>query len=96
MVVIQLLISFVILSQEELNLVGTKVACGEGGCGVCTVLISRCIDHRSGEIEHRTVNACLVPFCAVDGFHVVTVEGLRSTSKSNLHPVQSRLAELSG
>jgi xanthine dehydrogenase/oxidase len=76
----------------ELRLTGSKLGCGEGGCGACTVLISRCIDN---EIEHRTVNACLAPLCSVDGCHVVTIEGLGSTSKSNLHSTQSRLAELS-
>ncbi|CAF3867589.1 unnamed protein product, partial [Rotaria sordida] len=68
--------------------------CGEGGCGACTVLISRCIDRNSGEIEHRTINACLAPVCSVDGCDVVTVEGLGSTNKSNLHPTQIRLAQL--
>lgn len=78
---------------KELNLTGPKLGCGEGGCGACTVLVSRCIN---GEIEHRTVNGCLALLCSVDGCHVITIEGLGSTDKSNLHPTQSRLAELSG
>ena len=80
----------------ELTLTGSKIGCAEGGCGACTVLVSRCIDRESGEIEHRTVNACLASVCSVDGCHVVTVEGLGSVSKSNIHPAQARVAELFG
>ena len=79
-----------------MSLTGSKLGCGEGGCGACTVLVSRCIDRESGEIEYRTVNGCLAPLCSVDGCHVVTVEGLGSMNKSNLHPTQARLAELFG
>ncbi|CAF4967437.1 unnamed protein product, partial [Rotaria sp. Silwood1] len=82
--------------RNKLRLTGSKLGCGEGGCGACTVLISRCIDKKSNEIEHRTVNACLAPLCSVDGCHVITVEGLGSVNKSNLHATQTRLAELSG
>ena len=78
----------------ELRLTGSKLGCGDGGCGACTVLVSQCIDGESGEMEHRTVNACLAPLCSVDGCHVVTIEGLGSTSASNLHPTQKRVAEL--
>lgn len=80
----------------ELNLTGSKLGCGEGGCGACTVMISQCLDRKSGYIEHRTVNACLAPVCSIDGCHVITVEGLGSVAKSNLHPTQSRLAEMFG
>ncbi|CAF1001889.1 unnamed protein product [Rotaria sp. Silwood1] len=80
--------------RNKLRLTGSKLGCGEGGCGACTVLISRCIDRNSDEIEHRTINACLAPICSIDGCHVVTVEGLGSTNKSNLHSTQIRLAEL--
>lgn len=84
------------LLYVELNLTGSKLGCGEGGCGTCTVLISQCIDGKSDQIEHRTVNACLTLLCSVDGCHVVTVEGLSSISQSKLHPIQTRLAELFG
>ncbi|CAF2839826.1 unnamed protein product [Rotaria sp. Silwood2] len=82
--------------RNKLGLTGSKLSCGEGGCGACTVLISQRVDSNSSQIEHRTINACLTPVCSIDGCHVVTVEGLGSVSKSNLHPIQSRLAEMFG
>ncbi|CAF5137601.1 unnamed protein product, partial [Rotaria magnacalcarata] len=82
--------------RNKLRLTGSKLGCGEGGCGACTVMISRCIDRESGKLEHRTINACLAPLCSVDGCHVITVEGLGSVNKSNIHPIQSRLTELFG
>ncbi|CAF0786586.1 unnamed protein product [Adineta steineri] len=82
--------------RNKLNLTGSKLGCGEGGCGACTVLISQCINRHTGHLEHRTVNACLAPLCSVDGCHIITVEGLGSVAKSNLHPAQSRLAEMYG
>jgi len=72
------------------------LGCGEGGCGACTVLISRCVNSKSNEIEYRTVNACLTPICSIDGCHVLTVEGVGSVNKSNLHSIQIRLGELCG
>ena len=56
--------------REDLGLTGTKLGCGEGGCGACTVMVTR------GEDHHRAVNACLAPICSVDGCNVTTVEGL--------------------
>lgn len=58
------------------------------------MLVSQCINRESGEIEHRTINACLAPLCSVDGCHVITIEGLGSINKSNLHPTQKRVADL--
>lgn len=56
----------------EIHLTGTKLGCSEGGCGACTVMLS----HQAGNrLVHRSVNACLCPLYAVEGMHVVTVEG---------------------
>ncbi|XP_030369374.1 xanthine dehydrogenase [Scaptodrosophila lebanonensis] len=80
--------------REKLHLCGTKLGCGEGGCGACTVMISR-MDRRSARIKHLAVNACLTPVCAMHGCAVTTVEGIGST-RTRLHPVQERLAKAHG
>ena len=73
---------------------GTKLGCGEGGCGACTVMLSR-YDAVLGKPRHYSANACLTPLCALDGYHVTTVEGIGSM-RTGLHPVQQRIAELHG
>ena len=67
------------------SLTGSKLSCGEGGCGACTVMLSSC--GMDGQVTHAAVNACLTPLCAVDGMAVTTVEGIGSTT-STLHPCQ--------
>ncbi len=53
------------LLRNRLRLTGTKVGCGIGECGACTVLL-----------DGRPVNACLVLAASVDGREVRTIEGL--------------------
>ena len=72
------------LSAPLVRLTGTKLGCGEGGCGACTVMLSW---YQGGVVTHAAVNACLAPLCSVDGMAVTTVEGIGS-SRSLLHPVQ--------
>lgn len=81
--------------RETLHLCGTKLGCGEGGCGACTVMISRITDRTRKTIKHLAVNACLIPVCAVHGMAVTTVEGIGST-RTRLHPVQERIAKAHG
>ncbi|KAG6902926.1 hypothetical protein C0995_009317 [Termitomyces sp. Mi166 len=72
---------------------GTKLGCGEGGCGACTVVIQS--KHpRTGILQHLAVNACLAPLVSVDGKHVITVEGLGDSD--NPHPLQERMWKMSG
>eukprot|EP00117_Sycon_ciliatum_P029437 scpid10362/ scgid0825/ Xanthine dehydrogenase/oxidase; Xanthine dehydrogenase; Xanthine oxidase; Xanthine oxidoreductase len=80
--------------RNNLRLCGTKLGCGEGGCGACTVMISQCSPHDQ-KVRHQAINACLVPICAVDGCAVVTVEGIGST-KTRLHAVQERISKCHG
>ena len=49
--------------REDLALTGTKIACGEGTCGSCTVLI-----------DDRPQLSCLTLVAAVNGANVRTVE----------------------
>ena len=52
--------------REDLGLTGTKVACGEGHCGACTVLV-----------DGAPVLSCITLAHAVEGRAVTTIEGLR-------------------
>ncbi|KAF5838823.1 molybdopterin binding aldehyde oxidase/xanthine dehydrogenase [Dunaliella salina] len=81
---------------REIGLTGTKLGCGEGGCGACTVMLSHWEgDREHGHVVHRSANACLCPLYAVEGMHVVTVEGIGNLW-SGMHPVQSQLANSHG
>lgn len=51
--------------RDDLGLTGTKLGCGTGDCGACTVLL-----------DERPVNACLVYAAECDGTAVATVEGV--------------------
>jgi aerobic-type carbon monoxide dehydrogenase small subunit (CoxS/CutS family) len=52
--------------RDELSLTGTKVACGEGHCGACTVLV-----------DGEPTLSCITLAHAVQGARVTTIEGLR-------------------
>jgi aerobic carbon-monoxide dehydrogenase small subunit len=67
--------------REDLNLTGTKLGCGSGDCGACTVMV-----------EGRSVSSCLTLAVAVDGKDIQTVEGL-APSGEILHPIQDAFIE---
>ncbi|MCO5564577.1 hypothetical protein L7F22_018241 [Adiantum nelumboides] len=77
-----------------LGLTGTKLGCGEGGCGACTVMISH-FDPHLKSLVHRSVNACLTPVYSVEGMHVMTIEGIGNCQRG-LHPIQEALATKHG
>jgi len=61
--------------RSDLGLTGTKVGCGEGLCGACTVLV-----------DGEAVRSCSTPLESVAGRSVLTIEGLER--EGILHPVQ--------
>ena len=77
-----------------IGLTGTKVGCGQGGCGACTVMLSH-RDPHTGAPVHRAINACLRPLCALDGMMVTTTEGIGSVH-DGLDPVQHCIAMNNG
>ena len=52
--------------RDELALTGTKVACGEGHCGACTVLV-----------DDVPTLSCITLVHTLNGARVTTIEGLR-------------------
>jgi aerobic-type carbon monoxide dehydrogenase small subunit (CoxS/CutS family) len=61
--------------RETLGLTGSKIACGEGACGACTVLVGG-----------AAVRSCITPVGSVGEQPILTVEGL--VASGELHPLQ--------
>ena len=53
--------------REDLGLTGTKIACGEGHCGACTV-----------QLDGVPVYSCITLVHTVGDREVTTIEGLRN------------------
>jgi xanthine dehydrogenase/oxidase len=70
------------LRSPEVALSGPKKPCGQGGCGGCTVILSRW-DEKTNAPEHRAINSCLRPVCALGGLVVTTVEGTGAARRPN-------------
>ncbi len=66
--------------RDKLGLIGTKISCGEGECGACTVLV-----------DGRAVDSCLYPALKVQGREVITIEGLGQDNR--LDPIQQAFVD---
>ena len=71
--------------------VGTKLGCGEGGCGACCVVVAE-FNPTTNQVRYRTANSCLMPLCAAFGKQIITVEGIGCPN--NPHPIQVRYLRL--
>jgi carbon-monoxide dehydrogenase small subunit len=63
------------LLREDLNLTGTKLGCGEGQCGACTVLLNG-----------KAAPSCLVLVDEIREMEITTIEGL--LREGELDPLQ--------
>lgn len=69
------------LLREEAGLTGTKHGCGNGECGVCTVLL-----------DGVATRSCLVLAQEAHGCEVITIEGLAGP-EGELDPVQQAFVD---
>jgi len=60
--------------RDDLGLLGTKLACGEGACGACAVLL-----------DGRPAASCILLAAAAEGHEIRTIEGL---SRNGPTPLQ--------
>lgn len=67
--------------REDLKLTGTKLGCGTGDCGACTVLING-----------KSVSSCLTLAVEVQGMEITTIEGMAPNAEE-LHPIQESFIE---
>ena len=70
----------VVFLRDHLKLRGTKIGCGNGECGACTVLM-----------DGRAVCSCLMPLGRAQGRRIETIESLGDPD--DLHPIQRTLVE---
>ncbi|MEQ9301366.1 MAG: molybdopterin-dependent oxidoreductase [Cyclobacteriaceae bacterium] len=70
------------LRSPSVGLIGVKKGCGQGGCGACTVILSKW-DSKNATVEHRSINSCLRPVCALGGLAVTTIEGTGGIPKTD-------------
>lgn len=66
--------------RDELGLTGTKLACNNGNCGACTVIL-----------DGMPVNSCLVLGVEIEGKRVTTIEGIAPAD--GLHILQQKFLE---
>ena len=68
------------LLRDRLGLTGTKISCGEGECGACTILV-----------DGKPMLSCSMLAVAANGKNITTIEGLAKDGE--LHIIQKKFIE---
>ena len=63
--------------RDKLGLLGTKISCDRGACGLCTVIVNG-----------QAVLSCTTLTVECEGANVTTIEGLEDPKTGQLHPLQ--------
>ncbi|MCR4600324.1 MAG: (2Fe-2S)-binding protein [Clostridia bacterium] len=63
--------------RKEAGLTGTKIGCGQGDCGACTVII-----------DGKAVLSCLTLAMACQGKKITTIEGIADQKTGEMNPIQ--------
>ena len=58
-------LSLLMALRQDVGLRGTRIGCGQGNCGACTVLL-----------DGRAIQSCTTPVEIAEGRNVTTIEGL--------------------
>ena len=69
--------------RERLGLIGTKIGCGEGECGACTVIV-----------DGDAVLSCIYPAVKAQGCQVETIDGLKQGMQ--FHVLQQAFIDANG
>ena len=64
--------------RNELGMRGTKIGCGNGECGACTI-----------NVDGEAVCSCILPLHRIEGHDVLTIEGMAADGR--LHAIQAEL-----
>lgn len=70
----------------------TKIGCQQGGCGICTVMLS--YKDTTGVYKNVNINSCLVKLVDINGLSVTTNDGIGSIN--NIHPIQKHFSRIGG
>ena len=75
--------------RKQYRQLGTTVACREGDCGACTVLVGELEDNK---VKYRSLTSCISPWIHSSAKHVVTVEGI-TPSSTEWNPIQKAFSD---
>ena len=89
-----LFINLATFLRENLRLTATKIACEEGDCGACSVLLGIPYTTPEGQtMRYQVVNSCIIPVFSLDAMHIITLEGL---NEENLSVIQKAMVAKGG